>query len=160
MRDRLRCYSGPPSRTRDAQARLLVLDAPVYVLAEHLPLLYNFALLHARRPTHLFFFFKDPAPPELSPLPLPDPLRIPPWQPRRARGRARSSASSPARPGRTSRSPRSREGLLRPRWARPAAPVPGAPRRPRAASGARQDRKSTRLNSSHSQISYAVFCLK
>src|SRR2546427_1091806 len=28
------------------------------------------------------------------------------------------------------------------------------------ASGASQDRKSTRLNSSHSQISYAVFCLK
>src|SRR5205085_5495754 len=26
--------------------------------------------------------------------------------------------------------------------------------------GVRQDRKSTRLNSSHSQISYAVFCLK
>src|SRR2546430_16328513 len=26
--------------------------------------------------------------------------------------------------------------------------------------GGRQDRKSTRLNSSHSQISYAVFCLK
>src|SRR5688572_31866917 len=26
--------------------------------------------------------------------------------------------------------------------------------------GARADRKSTRLNSSHSQISYAVFCLK
>src|SRR5688572_31557558 len=26
--------------------------------------------------------------------------------------------------------------------------------------GPRQDRKSTRLNSSHSQISYAVFCLK
>src|SRR2546427_4888977 len=26
--------------------------------------------------------------------------------------------------------------------------------------GDRQDRKSTRLNSSHSQISYAVFCLK
>src|SRR2546427_9368271 len=26
--------------------------------------------------------------------------------------------------------------------------------------GAPQDRKSTRLNSSHSQISYAVFCLK
>src|SRR5205085_3844643 len=28
------------------------------------------------------------------------------------------------------------------------------------AHGERQDRKSTRLNSSHSQISYAVFCLK
>src|SRR5256886_5178904 len=29
-----------------------------------------------------------------------------------------------------------------------------------AAAGATLDRKSTRLNSSHSQISYAVFCLK
>src|SRR5262245_63691484 len=29
-----------------------------------------------------------------------------------------------------------------------------------AAQGARQDRKSTRLNSSHLGISYAVFCLK
>src|SRR2546430_5484499 len=33
--------------------------------------------------------------------------------------------------------------------------VPGHDRQPLAA-----DRKSTRLNSSHSQISYAVFCLK
>src|SRR2546427_7189081 len=33
----------------------------------------------------------------------------------------------------------------------PPTPTPGAPDR---------DRKSTRLNSSHSQISYAVFCLK
>src|SRR2546427_6773278 len=30
----------------------------------------------------------------------------------------------------------------------------------RAAGRCRRDRKSTRLNSSHSQISYAVFCLK
>src|SRR2546430_3296665 len=29
-----------------------------------------------------------------------------------------------------------------------------------AAEASRRDRKSTRLNSSHSQISYAVFCLK
>src|SRR5699024_12315086 len=29
-----------------------------------------------------------------------------------------------------------------------------------AATGAKQDRKSTRLNSSHVSISYAVFCLK
>src|SRR3712207_9011030 len=28
------------------------------------------------------------------------------------------------------------------------------------ATGAREDRKSTRLNSSHANISYAVFCLK
>src|SRR2546427_9029253 len=31
---------------------------------------------------------------------------------------------------------------------------------PQADRGAPRDRKSTRLNSSHSQISYAVFCLK
>src|SRR5688572_32505702 len=35
-----------------------------------------------------------------------------------------------------------------------------ARRRCRPGSGRRGDRKSTRLNSSHSQISYAVFCLK
>src|SRR6266446_7935500 len=33
-------------------------------------------------------------------------------------------------------------------------------RRPRRPSGWRRDRKSTRLNSSHLVISYAVFCLK
>src|SRR2546430_9973023 len=32
--------------------------------------------------------------------------------------------------------------------------------REQSALEAREDRKSTRLNSSHSQISYAVFCLK
>src|SRR5216684_7433568 len=53
----------------------------------------------------------------------------------------RSPAS--ARPRRTS-SARSRRG---------AGPAPSRPRRPR-------DRKSTRLNSSHGYISYAVFCLK
>src|SRR3712207_6863884 len=55
----------------------------------------------------------------------------------------------------------------------PEAAVPGRQRRalvvPRAAAGrggagalrrARLDRKSTRLNSSHANISYAVFCLK
>src|SRR5439155_2927540 len=33
-------------------------------------------------------------------------------------------------------------------------------RTPRACAGAARDRKSTRLNSSHVAISYAVFCLK
>src|SRR5258707_7789674 len=37
--------------------------------------------------------------------------------------------------------------------------LPQALGRPRA-QGAEQDRKSTRLNSSHANISYAVFCLK
>src|SRR5205085_9029286 len=46
------------------------------------------------------------------------------------------------------------EGMRGPR----AAPVARADQR--VARGGEQDRKSTRLNSSHSQISYAVFCLK
>src|SRR2546430_9415105 len=41
--------------------------------------------------------------------------------------------------------------------ARHPSPQHGRDRRPRQE---RRDRKSTRLNSSHSQISYAVFCLK
>src|SRR2546430_10239581 len=36
----------------------------------------------------------------------------------------------------------------------------GRPRKPRCEPHPDLDRKSTRLNSSHSQISYAVFCLK
>src|SRR3712207_8105393 len=44
-----------------------------------------------------------------------------------------------------------RDGLLR----QPRTPGQGRPRR-----RAGEDRKSTRLNSSHANISYAVFCLK
>src|SRR6478672_13380724 len=43
---------------------------------------------------------------------------------------------------------------------RPARRLRPAPRRHRDGVGHHQDRKSTRLNSSHDQISYAVFCLK
>src|SRR2546430_13148775 len=46
--------------------------------------------------------------------------------------------------------PRPRARGRAPRWAR----------RTGSASAPSRDRKSTRLNSSHSQISYAVFCLK
>src|SRR5690625_6686144 len=38
--------------------------------------------------------------------------------------------------------------------------APGEKIDPNTASGFRRDRKSTRLNSSHVAISYAVFCLK
>src|SRR6476620_11994839 len=49
------------------------------------------------------------------------------------------------------------------RWPPRAASTPGSPacRRQPDRSGSRgRDRKSTRLNSSHANISYAVFCLK
>src|SRR5256886_8985277 len=48
-------------------------------------------------------------------------------------------------------------GFLPPRFAQRGDPVRRETGRPGAS---RKDRKSTRLNSSHSQISYAVFCLK
>src|SRR2546430_6610558 len=54
------------------------------------------------------------------------------------------SPGAPASRARARRRPRSSRGRDR-------AALPGSTRR---------DRKSTRLNSSHSQISYAVFCLK
>src|SRR3712207_6966681 len=41
-----------------------------------------------------------------------------------------------------------------------ALPMPASPTVPGAAPTCRSDRKSTRLNSSHANISYAVFCLK
>src|SRR6266852_8199869 len=51
------------------------------------------------------------------------------------------------------RSQRGRRAACRRRRSRARSPSPAAPARSR-------DRKSTRLNSSHGSISYAVFCLK
>src|SRR2546422_49484 len=82
-----------------------------------------------------FFFFNDTATTEIYTLSLHDALPI-------------SSASGPGglRDGGTGRS---RRGAA----ARPPRTRPPPTRRCR-------DRKSTRLNSSHGYISYAVFCLK
>src|SRR5688572_32525990 len=66
-------------------------------------------------------------------------------------GRARRRAAHPE-----GRAGRGREATAGPRPPRGRA---RGVRRPRPAD-VRPDRKSTRLNSSHSQISYAVFCLK
>src|SRR5438309_3312809 len=77
-----------------------------------------------------FFFIKVPAHPGISPLSLPDALPI--WK------RPRTTAV------------RGRRGAVRPPYHRGRAEVRFVT----------ADRKSTRLNSSHSSISYAVFCLK
>src|SRR3712207_7047970 len=80
------------------------------------------------------FFFNDTATTEIYTLSLHDALPISPlptWSPRRSTGRRRGAAGRPARRRRSARR--------------------------RAAA---RDRKSTRLNSSHANISYAVFCLK
>src|SRR5206468_12856272 len=88
------------------------------------------------------FFFSDQAPTELYTLSLHDALPI-------------CASSAP-----------SASGSVRSRAGRGSSRRPGAPRSSsaRRSSGSRcprrRDRKSTRLNSSHDQISYAVFCLK
>src|SRR5947208_13635747 len=79
---------------------------------------------------YLFFFFNDPATTEIYTLSLHDALPI---------------------------CSRCRE------WCIGAIPAPGASQfnpLPPPAKSAQSDRKSTRLNSSHQIISYAVFCLK
>src|SRR5688572_31637984 len=83
----------------------------------------------------LFFFFTDTAPTEIYTLSLHDALPIC----CQMRGARRNTL-----PHRTH--------LRR--------HVPRPPDRDASRSHVSEDRKSTRLNSSHSQISYAVFCLK
>src|SRR3712207_7888144 len=82
----------------------------------------------------MFFFFNDTATTEIYTLSLHDALPICPGRPRPA-----GPAAGAAQPDRR------RVHVV-------------APRRDRRLGW--RDRKSTRLNSSHANISYAVFCLK
>src|SRR5256885_1864157 len=107
----------------------------------------------------LFFFFNNPAPPEISPFPLHAALPI------YRRGRARGPDAAVARPPgacvRQPPRPVHRRARHAARVAAVARPTPWRRHiRARAAAPGRRDRKSTRLNSSHLVISYAVFCLK
>src|SRR2546430_13275578 len=90
-----------------------------------------------------FFFFNDTATTEIYTLSLHDALPISQRPGRSARRlRRHGTCGAQGRPWRAGENlGRDREAALQCRR--------GA-----------QDRKSTRLNSSHSQISYAVFCLK
>src|SRR3989475_1749176 len=106
-----------------------------------------------------FFFLNDTAPTEIYPLSLHDALPIWFLSPREAHEfQAPPLVPEPHRH-------RDRHFLRHPRQRPPGRRcVPPARRRAagrrRAAARTQGDRKSTRLNSSHSQISYAVFCLK
>src|SRR5699024_12377749 len=101
--------------------------------------------------------FPSPPPPEISPLSLHDALPILPFRPATS---VSSSAPAPRESERISRSIRGWDDH-------------STDTRPLASANATQlvvtssslrflsrDRKSTRLNSSHVSISYAVFCLK
>src|SRR3712207_6965743 len=84
----------------------------------------------------MFFFFKDTPPAEISPLPLHDALPISGLQ------FQNMPAASPASSGESDRYADAPPASA-------SEPITNTP-----------DRKSTRLNSSHANISYAVFCLK
>src|SRR5206468_10216929 len=97
---------------------------------------------------YYLFFFKHPPTTEIYTLSLHDALPI--WA--RGRRRRRSGpACAGTYEGRARSAERRREPARSRQPARPAADRAGCRER---------DRKSTRLNSSHDQISYAVFCLK
>src|SRR3712207_7268035 len=98
--------------------------------------------MHDDTRMHSFFFFNDTATTEIYTLSLHDALPI---------SRVRRSTRSVARIMRPER-PLHRSRSLYPS---PIGSVPNADRQ-----ATRVDRKSTRLNSSHANISYAVFCLK
>src|SRR5258705_9132573 len=113
-----------------------------------LPLPFNF---------FFFFFFNDTATTEIYTLSLHDALPISRFRssPLPAKGRA-NPRRSPPRPA-----PRAVDnyGPAEQPFSRPS--IPGfAPRFRFARIALGSDRKSTRLNSSHLGISYAVFCLK
>src|SRR3712207_7717896 len=96
----------------------------------------------ARRKRRLFFFFNDTATTEIYTLSLHDALPICP-------ARALLARRQPGRPG-----PAAARG------GRPALGRSGLAAVARLSHAPHRDRKSTRLNSSHANISYAVFCLK
>src|SRR2546430_6945156 len=99
--------------------------------------------MHTSPLQSLFFFFNDTATTQIYPLSPHDALPIPSGPSLHGRGPWQSAGPAPLHAGRT-------EGKrLHPSQKKSSSP------------GYRPlDRKSTRLNSSHSQISYAVFCLK
>src|SRR2546422_6062099 len=98
-----------------------------------------------------FFFFNDTATTEIYTLSLHDALPI--WS---LTSRPRSSAPEPTSTTPAPRTPRPRH---RPRRRRSPWWTPSDLRLRGLCLGL-GDRKSTRLNSSHGYISYAVFCLK
>src|SRR2546426_4141568 len=113
-----------------------------------------------------FFFFNDTATTEIYTLSLHDALPI------SRRPRARSVARQPRGPrgarygpgagpgGRGSAAARARFEPLVAGGARPARPSALGAGRTAGERRRARDRKSTRLNSSHLVISYAVFCLE
>src|SRR5256886_11301431 len=115
-----------------------------------------FFLMLSRPHFVFFFFFNDPATPEIYPFSLHDVLPISSLQPREEKGRFSHSWSTLERDDEETST--SRRTHIAARFSEARRRTSG--RRAQPIDPPAADRKSTRLNSSHSQISYAVFCLK
>src|SRR2546427_8824325 len=114
--------------------------------------------LLAPKPFPFFFFLKDPPPTEIYPLPLPAALPICMSHPAGTLDR-RGCATQRRRADDEDDG----EGQAEPHLDLPLqreCHAASSTSRTLRAMPSGVDRKSTRLNSSHSQISYAVFCLK
>src|SRR2546430_13143078 len=105
-----------------------------------------------------FFFFNDTATTEFYPLPLHDALPISTALFRKLFRRSMKICSLSLGKN-LEHDPLAARSCEAAKRDTPLAHYPSVRVRPRRRSR-REDRKSTRLNSSHSQISYAVFCLK
>src|SRR5205085_11547024 len=106
------------------------------------PHLALFTYTHPPSPNSFFFFFNDTATTDIYTLSLHDALPISPPSVNFSPSVPRSRRSMPS-------------AILFPTASRTSSATSSQIPRPSS-----KDRKSTRLNSSHSQISYAVFCLK
>src|SRR2546421_7130400 len=116
-----------------------------------------FVLIDRSPPLSLLFFFNDTAPTEISTLPLHDALPILAFLPQaqhRQRGEHQRERRVQRHPARRRR--RRAEPVAHEQFVEVEVEIESVFERGRAG----EDRKSTRLNSSHDQISYAVFCLK
>src|SRR2546429_774885 len=110
---------------------------------------------HGLTSSCFFFFFNDPAPPEIYPLSLHDALPISVrlagvgalWWFAACAAPVVAAVTTCAFLRPPTNAPSSRSNTTVATWASPVVLVT-------------LDRKSTRLNSSHGYISYAVFCLK
>src|SRR5256885_4712957 len=113
---------------------------------------FYFFLMILSPPLSSFFFFNDTATTEIYTLSLHDALPISIAPASRGHGGAGQCAGTPGQDRSADRRQHGGGGLLRLRSA--------CGQHARALCHRRPDRKSTRLNSSHLVISYAVFCLK
>src|SRR2546430_5530440 len=112
--------------------------------------------MHRQPPLSFFFFLNDRATTEISPLPLHAALPI--FAIRQLEARLRPT---PGVQSATAANPFPLTGGFSPiRWGTEEALADASKYKAVDPLIVLPDRKSTRLNSSHSQISYAVFCLK